>query len=113
MPLRAAQARLAVLDTYADREELGNLERTASARLNPDRLELLTAAEELEREVTGEPDPIARTEEEKAISLRDLERALVAASDATTAPYGRMRDRCGYRLDFPRFSAPGGRPVPR
>ena len=93
MPLRAAQARLAVLDAYADREELGNLERTASARLNPDRLELLTAAEGLEREVTGEPDPIARTEEEKAISLRDLERALVAASDATTAPYGRMRDR--------------------
>jgi hypothetical protein len=93
MPLRAAQARLAVLDAYADREELGNLERTASARLNPDRLELLTAAEELERDVTGEPDPIARTEEEKAISLRDLERALVAASDATTAPYGRMRDR--------------------
>jgi hypothetical protein len=93
MPLRAAQARLAVLDAYADREELGDLERTASAKLNPDRLELLTAAEELERDVTGEADPIARTDEEKAISLRDLERALVSASDVTTDAYERMRDR--------------------
>ena len=93
MPLRAAQARLAVLDAYADREELGNLERTESAKLNPQRLELLTAAEELEADVTGEPDPIARTEEEKAISLRELERALVAASDATIDPYERLRDR--------------------
>ena len=48
LPLRAAQARLAVLDSYADREELGNLERTESAKLNPNRLELLTIAEELE-----------------------------------------------------------------
>lgn len=93
LPLRAAQARLAVLDAYADREELGDLERTESARLNPDRLELLTAAEELERDLTGETDPVARSEEEKAISLRELERALVAASDATTEPYIRMRDR--------------------
>jgi hypothetical protein len=93
MPLRSAQARLAVLDAYADREELGNLERTESAKLNPDRLELLTAGEELERDITGEPDPVARSEEEKAISLRALERALVAASEATTAPYIRLRDR--------------------
>jgi hypothetical protein len=93
MSLRAAQARLAVLDAYADREQLGDLERTESARLNPDRLALLTAAEELEAEITGEPDPVARTEEEKAISLRDLERALIAASDATTGAYGRLRER--------------------
>ncbi|HEY8028238.1 MAG TPA: hypothetical protein VIE38_01885 [Gaiellaceae bacterium] len=93
MPLRAAQARLAVLDAYADREELGDLERTESAKLNPDRLELWTVAEELEADITGEPDPVARTEEEKAISLRELERALVAASDATTEAYERMRER--------------------
>jgi hypothetical protein len=93
MPLRAAQARLAILDEYADREELGNLERTESAKLNPDRLELLAAVEELDAAVSGEPDPIARAEEEKAISLRDLERALVAASDATTEPYAVMRER--------------------
>jgi hypothetical protein len=93
LPLRAAQARLAVLDSYADREELGNLERTESAKLNASRLELLSVAEELEVDVTGEPDPIARADEEKAISLRELERALVAASDATTDAYDRMRDR--------------------
>ncbi len=93
MPLRAAQARLAVTDGYADREELGNLERTASARLNPDRLQLLAAVEELDAAISGEPDPVARAEEEKAISLRELERALVAASDATTVPYEAMRDR--------------------
>ncbi len=93
MPLRAAQARLAVTDGYADREELGNLERTESARLNPDRLQLLAAVEELDAAIGGEPDPVARAEEEKAISLRELERALVAASDATTVPYEVMRDR--------------------
>jgi hypothetical protein len=93
MPLRAAQARLAVTDGYADREELGNLERTESARLNPDRLQLLAAVEELDAAISGEPDPVARAEEEKAISLRELERALVAASDATTAPYEVMHDR--------------------
>jgi hypothetical protein len=105
MPLRAAQARLAVLDAYADREELGNLERTESARLNPDRLELLTAGEELERDVTGERDPIARTEEEKAISLRELERALVAASDTTTEAYDSMRDRWFDRILGPERDA--------
>ncbi|HLX19396.1 MAG TPA: hypothetical protein VKR23_04520 [Gaiellaceae bacterium] len=93
MPLRAAQARLAVLDAYADREELGDLERTASARLNPDRLEFLTIAEDLESDVTGDADPIARTEEEKGISLRDLERALIAASEVTTEPFLRLRER--------------------
>ncbi|HUZ98269.1 MAG TPA: hypothetical protein VMU74_02825 [Gaiellaceae bacterium] len=93
MPLRAAQARLAVTDGYADREELGNLERAESARLNPDRLQLLAAVEELDAAISGEPDPVARAEEEKAISLRALERALVAASVATTASYEVMRDR--------------------
>jgi len=105
MPLRAAQARLAVLDTYADRDELGNLERTESAKLNPDRLELLTAAEELEAEITGEADPIARTEEEKAISLRDLERVLVAASEATTESYIPLRDRWFDRILGPERDA--------
>lgn len=93
LPLRAAQARLAVLDSYADREQLGDLERTASATLNPDRLALLTAAEDLEREITGEPDPVARSGEEKGISLRELERVLIATADVTTEAYGRLRGR--------------------
>ncbi len=93
MPLRSAQARLAVLEAYGDREELGELSLTESSRLNPDRLALLTAVEALDAELSGEPDPVARTEEEKAISLRALERVLVDASDATAEPYGRLRGR--------------------
>jgi hypothetical protein len=92
MPLRAAQAKLAVLDSYADREELGELERSASAAFNPDRRTLLEARELLEADVSGEPDPVARNEEEKAISLRELEGVLIAASDATTDAWGRLRD---------------------
>jgi hypothetical protein len=98
MPLRAAQARLAVLDSYADREELGELDRAESARLNPDRLALIRAAEALDAEISGEPDPIARTEEEKAISLRALERALVEAFEATTEAYEPLRDHWFDRL---------------
>ena len=93
LPLRAAQARLAVLEAYADRDELGRLELAESARLNPDRLALLDAIQMLEAEISGEPDPIARTEEEKAISLRELERVLVAASDTTAETYSRLRER--------------------
>jgi hypothetical protein len=92
MPLRSAQARLAVLDSYADREALGELERAESARFNGDRLALMIAGEQLEGELSGERDPVARNEEEKAISLRQLEQVLVAASDVTTEAYGRLRD---------------------
>ena len=92
LPLRAAQARLAVLDSYRDREELGDLERAGSARFNDERRVLLEAREQLEAEVSGEPDPVARNEEEKAISLRDLEQVLAAASAATTDAYVRLRD---------------------
>src|SRR6266576_4967599 len=52
MPLRAAQAKLAVLDSYADREELGELERSASAVFNRDRRALLEARELLEADVS-------------------------------------------------------------
>jgi hypothetical protein len=98
MPLRAATARLAVLDAYSDREELGELERSASAQFNPLRRDLLEARESLDAEVSGLADPIARNEDEKGISLRDLERALVSAAEATTEPYIRLRDRWFDRL---------------
>src|SRR5439155_1291175 len=61
------------------------------ARLNPDRLALIAAWETLEAELSGKPDPVARSEEQKAVSLRELERVLAAASDATTAAYGQLR----------------------
>jgi hypothetical protein len=92
LPLRSAQARLAVLDAYADREELGELERVASAAFNPDRRALLETREALDADVSGDPDPVARSEEEKAISLYELERVLVAASDATTDAFERLRN---------------------
>src|SRR5439155_15701529 len=44
------------------------------------------------------PDPVRRSEEEKAISLRDLERVLVAASETSTEAYGRLRDTWFERL---------------
>jgi hypothetical protein len=91
LPLRAAQARLAVLDAYRERDELGELERAASAAFNDERRTLLDAREQLEAAVTGEPDPVARMEEEKVISLRELERVLAAASDATTKAFTDLR----------------------
>jgi len=105
MPLRAAQARLAVLDAYDEREELGALERDASAAFNPDRRTLLEARELLDAEVTGDADPIARNEEEKGISLHELERVLVAAADATTEPWNRLRDTWFDRLLGPERDA--------
>ncbi len=105
LPLRSALARLAVLDSYADREELGELERAASAGFNPERLALITAWEEFDADLSGEPDPIVRNEEEKAISLRALEQVLVAASDATTAAWEPMRERWFDRLLGPQRDA--------
>lgn len=105
MPLRSAQARLAVLESYADREALGELERAASARFNPDRLALMIVGEQLEGEFSGEPDPVKRSEEEKAVSLRALEHVLVAASEATTEAYGRLRETWFERLLGPERAA--------
>jgi hypothetical protein len=98
LPLRTATARLAVLDAYGDREELGRLERAASATFNPDRRELLELREQLDADVSGIADPIARNEEEKAISLRELERALSAAADATTGRWNELRETWFDRL---------------
>jgi hypothetical protein len=93
LPLRSALARLAVLDSYEKREQLADIERARSAEFNPDRLDLMAEQERLEAEITGEPDPVARNEEEKGISLRELERVLVDASERTTAAYEVLRDR--------------------
>ncbi|HZR93776.1 MAG TPA: hypothetical protein VFA44_15355 [Gaiellaceae bacterium] len=93
MPLRTAQARLAVLPAFADRELLGDLALEASARLNDDRRELLQAGEELAAELSGEPDPIARSEEEKGISLRQLADVLADASALVDDVYHERRER--------------------
>jgi hypothetical protein len=107
MPLRSAQAKLAVLDSYADREELGEIHAEASARFNEDRLELLRAGEELEAELSGDADPVARSAEEKGISLSQLERALAAASERSTGTYERLKEHW-----FERLLGPEREPVP-
>jgi hypothetical protein len=93
LPLRSAVAQLAVLPSYRDRDELGELQREASAAFNAQRLRLLRAYEELEADLSEQPDPVARKEEEKQISLRDLESVLKAASDQIEAAFIRGRER--------------------
>jgi hypothetical protein len=98
LPLRSALATLAVLPAYRDRDELGELNREKSAEFNPDRLELLQAYEELEADLSEEPDPVARNEDEKQISLRELAAVLTAASDEVEADFIVMRARWFERL---------------
>jgi hypothetical protein len=105
LPLRTAQAQLAVLPEYADREELGRLSTDLSATFNGERLDVLRAGEELEAEVTGSSDPISRTEEEKAISLGELERALAEASAAAESVYTKLREAWFERLLGPEREA--------
>lgn len=93
LPLRTAQAKLAVLPEYGDRDELGFLASAVSAGFNDERRDLLAAGEALEAELSGEPDAIARNGEEKGISLHELERALDRAATASADAYGRMRER--------------------
>ena len=101
IPLRAAMARLGALPTYAEREELGAAAMDASATLNEQRLELARAGEALQAELTGEVDPVARTEAEKEISLRELASVLDRASAASTDAYGALFERWVERLIGP------------
>jgi hypothetical protein len=98
LPLRSAQAMLAVLDGYGDREELGTLAGDASARFNDERLELLQAGEELDADVSGEPDPVKRNAERKLIDIGDLAEALHAAGREQNASWGELRERWADRI---------------
>ena len=93
MPLRSAQARIAVLPSYADRDELGTIQAAAVAGFNDDTLGLIRSGEELSAEYSGIADPVQRHEEEKAISLRGLAEVLQAASDESTASFAVLRER--------------------
>jgi hypothetical protein len=97
MPLRTAQAKLAVLDGYADRDELGTLAADGSATFNDARLALLAKSEALDAELSGEPDPVRRSAELKGIDLHALARGLAAASrrqdETWTVLRGRWLDR--------------------
>jgi hypothetical protein len=93
LPLRSAQAKLAVLVDYAAREELGKRTADRSAEFNDERLEILRAAEELEGEISGDPDPVSRNEEEKGISLLELEAALAQTGERAESAFIVLRDR--------------------
>ncbi len=93
IPLRTAEAQLAVLPSYADREELGEIHSEANAAFNPDRLDLLGAGEEIEAELSGISGAVERNEEEKGISLRGLSAVLSDTSEKLTSAYIPLRDR--------------------
>ena len=98
LPLRSAQARLAVLDDYGAREELGDLAADASATFNCGRHALLRQGEELDAELSGEPDPVRRSAERKAIDLHALAAALAQASERQAASWEPLRERWTDRI---------------
>src|SRR5204863_117865 len=98
LPLRTALAQLSVIPDYRDRDELGELYRQRSAEFNEQRLDLLRAYEELEADLSTETDPVARNEEEKQISLRELESVLAAASEQIEPAFLELREKWFERL---------------
>ena len=93
MPLRTAQARLAVLPAYADREELGAIQEAALAAFTDETLGLVRSGEALSAEYSEIADPVARHEDEKGISLLELAAALTAASAESTPSFDALRER--------------------
>jgi hypothetical protein len=93
LPLRAAQAQLAVLDDYRAREELGDLAGDASAGFNDERYELLGRAEQLDAELSGEDDPVRRSAKRKGIDLHELAEELTEASAAQEEAWEPLRAR--------------------
>jgi hypothetical protein len=98
LPLRAAQAQLAVLDDYAAREELGDLAADVSARFNCDRHALLARAEELDAELSGDPDPVRRSADRKAVDLHALSAVLGRASERQLPSWETLRERWTDRI---------------
>jgi hypothetical protein len=98
LPLRTAQAKLAVLPSYADRAELGRTQAEASESFNPDRLELLARGDSLAADLSGIAGAVERNEEEKGISLSDLSAALERASVALDDRYAALREKWLDRL---------------
>jgi hypothetical protein len=93
VPLRTAQAKLALVDDYAERDQLGGLAADCSAGFNEQRLALLRKAEALEADITGESDPVLRSEETKGIDLRVLSGRLADAARRQDASFAPLRER--------------------
>jgi hypothetical protein len=93
LPLRSAQARLAVLEDYGARERLGQLAGDASARFNDERLDLLKAGEELDAELSGDADAVRRAEARKGVRIGTLAAALRAAAKEQRESWRPLRER--------------------
>ncbi len=98
IPLRTAQAKLAVLPAYADREQLGARQIPVSAQFNGTRRELLTARAELDAELAGDEDAVSRIDAVKSVSHRAIHAAVAEASRATTSAWEPLRERWLDRL---------------
>ena len=107
LPLRSAQAKIAVLDDYEEREELGEIHADATVTMNERRLGVAREAEVLRTELTGIEDPVARSEDDKGISLRQLSDVLADGNALVEGAYAEMRERW---LD--RILGPGRPPAP-
>ncbi|MEP6910388.1 MAG: hypothetical protein ABI896_08165 [Actinomycetota bacterium] len=105
IPLRTAQAKMAVLSDYKEREELGDLNADASARFNDGRRDLMRDENELAADLSGTVDPVQRNEEEKGISIRALAERLRVTSDESAEAFGILRDRWFERLLGPEREA--------
>jgi hypothetical protein len=97
LPLRSAQARLAVEAAYADRGALGAAVLAVSSSFNDERRSLLGERNDLESDVTGIAEPVARNEAEKGVPLRPIlgavDRARVESTPAFTPQRERWLDR--------------------
>jgi hypothetical protein len=93
LPLRHAQAKIAVLDDYEDREELGEIHADATATMNERRLGVAREVEALRADLTGIVDPVIRSEDDKGISLRQLADVLSDGSALVEDAFVAMRER--------------------
>jgi hypothetical protein len=98
LPLRSAQAQLALLDEYAAREELGNLAGDASAGFNDERLELMRAEEALDADLSRERDPVTRSAARKQIDIHELSKALQTAVREQDGIWNGLRERWTDRI---------------
>ena len=98
LPLRSAQARLAVEAEYERRDALGEAALAVSTGFNDERRELLADRNELETEVTGIADPVARSEDEKAVRIRPILDAVDAARVESTPAFTPAREHWFDRL---------------
>jgi hypothetical protein len=92
LPLRTAQARLATIPEYRDRDALGAAALEMSASFNGARRDLLAARERLAAELSSVVDPVRRIEKEKGIDLRALLDALDGACEKTRPGFRTSRE---------------------